>query len=64
MFVTDKDTYNPVRLNAREVLDVKPGTVGTTVLMKDGKSHLVDESEQHIKSLMLVDLTSNIMENV
>lgn len=63
MIVTDKETYQPITLDARKVLDIKEHTEFCRVLMKDGTDHLVDEREYHIRSLMLVELTNNIKGN-
>lgn len=60
MIVTDKQTYNPLVLDARKVLDIKDYVDFSRVLMKDGTDHLVDEREYHIRSLMLVELTNNV----
>jgi hypothetical protein len=60
MIVTDKQTYKPLTLDARKVLDIKDYKDFSRVLMKDGTDHLVDEREYHIRSLMLVELTNNV----
>lgn len=60
MIVTDKQTYTPITLDARKVLDIKDYKDFSRVLMKDGTDHLVDEREYHIRSLMLVELTNNV----
>lgn len=64
MIVTDKETYTPLTLDARKVLDIKDHVDFSRVLMKDGTDHLVDEREYHIRSLMLVELTHNIKGNI
>ncbi len=60
MIVTDKQTYKPLTLDARKVLDIKDYADFSRVLMKDGTDHIVDEREYHIRSLMLVELTNNV----
>lgn len=59
MIVTDKETYNPLTLDARKVLDIKEHADFSRVIMKDGTDHIVDERGYHIRTLMLVELTNN-----
>ncbi len=62
MIVTNKQDFTPVNLDAREIKNITEHCSYSTVQMKDGTVHVVDEKPYHLKSLMLVELTSNIME--
>lgn len=62
MILTNKENYKPLDLDAREVHDIKDHDNFTKVLMKDGSLHLVDEKKFHIKTLIMVELISNVQE--
>lgn len=59
MIVTNKVNYKPLKLDARQIMNIKEHSDSTLVLMKDGSLHQVDEKAFHVKTLMLVELTAN-----